>query len=137
MRGGAGGTWAPGTRTLRRPVPSWWVFTKGTWFVFFLREVTSLFVAYFALVLLGFARSVAAGHAAHERFVAWLAKPGVIAFHSLVFVAVTWHTITWFVAAPKAMRPRVMGRPVPPLGIMVGHYAAWLLLSLLLFAVLS
>ncbi len=131
MRGGTGG------RTWRKPLPGWWVFTKGTWFIFFLREVTCLFVGYFAVLFLLFARSVAAGPEAHEAFVAGLRRPLVVAFHCLVFVAVTWHTITWFVAAPKAMRPRIKGRPVPPMAILAGHYAAWLLVSLVLFAVLA
>lgn len=130
----SGGT---GERRWKKPLPGWWVFTKGTWFIFFLREVTSVFVAWFAIVFLLFARSVAAGPAAHEAFVGWLRRPLVMAFHCLVFVAVTWHTITWFVAAPKAMRPRLKGRPVPPAAVALGHYAAWLLVSFVLFAVLA
>jgi fumarate reductase subunit C len=113
------------------------VLTKGTWFVFFLREVTSLFVAYSAVFLVFFARSVAAGPEAHAAFVSWLARPAAVAFHCVVLVGVTWHTITWFVAAPKAMRLRRNGRPVPPAAIVLGHYAAWLLLSLALLWVLS
>jgi fumarate reductase subunit C len=137
MRGGPGGTWTPGERTLRRPLPGSWVLTKGTWFVFFLREITSLFVAYFAIVLVCFARSVAQGPAAHEAFVSWLARPGVMAFHAFVFVAVTWHTVTWFVAAPKAMRPRVKGQTVPPLAVALGHYGAWLVVSLLVLWIVA
>ncbi len=131
MRGGAGG------RTWRKPLPGWWVFTKGTWFVFFLREVTCVFVAYFSILFLLFARSVAAGPGAEVAFVAWLRRPAVQAFHCLVFVAVVWHTITWFFAAPKAMRPRIRGRTIPPAAILAGHYAAWLVLSVVLFAILS
>jgi fumarate reductase subunit C len=122
---------------LRRPLPGWWVLTRWTWFVFFLREITCLFVGYFALVLLYFARSVAQGPDARDAFVAWLSRPGVMAFHCLVFVAVTWHTITWFVAAPKAMRPRIGGRTVPPAAVALGHYALWLVVSLALWALLS
>ena len=131
MRGGTG------ERRWKRPLPGWWVFTKGTWFVFFLREITCLFVAYFAVLFLLFSKSVAAGPEAHAAFVAGLRRPGAVAFHSLVLVAVTWHTVTWFVAAPKAMRPRIKGRQVPPAAILAGHYAAWLLVSLLLFGILS
>jgi fumarate reductase subunit C len=130
----SGGT---GERRFRRTLPGWWVFTKGTWFVFFLREITSVFVAWFAVVFLLFARSVAQGPAARDAFLGWLQHPAVVAFHCLVFVAVTWHTITWFVAAPKAMRPRIKGRPVPPLAIALGHYAALVVVSLVLFLVLS
>ena len=61
----------------------------------------------------------------------------MVAFHCLVFVAVTWHTITWFVAAPKAMRPRIGGRVVPPAAVATLHYAAWLVVSLLTFAILA
>lgn len=126
-----------GAKRLHRKIPGWWVFTKGTWFVFFLREITSLFVAYFAILFVFYIRAVADGPGSYQAFVAWLRRPGTTAFHCLVFVAVCWHTVTWFLAAPKAVRPRVAGKAVPPSAVLAGHYALWLVVSAALWWVLS
>jgi fumarate reductase subunit C len=120
----------------RTRVPGWWVFTRRTWFVFFLREITCLFVAYFAVAHLAFVRSVLAGPEAYERHLGWLRRPWVVGLHALVLVAVLWHTFTWFVAAPKALRPMVGGKPVPAPAIVGGHYALWAVVSAVLYGLL-
>ena len=97
------------SRRLVRPLTGWWVFTKRSWFVFFLREITCLGVAYFAVLYLAFVRDVAEGPAAYDAFVAWTRRPWVTVVHAVILVATLWHTITWFVAAPTAMGPRVLG----------------------------
>ena len=124
------------SKRYERQLPGWWVFKKKTWFVFFLREITCIFVALFALFYLRFALAIYAGPDAYAEFVQGLRVPWVIAIHSLSFVAVVWHTITWFVAAPKAMRPRIGNTLVPPGAVIAGHYAGWLAVSAILFWVL-
>ena len=124
------------SKRYERQLPGWWVFKKKTWFVFFLREITCIFVALFALFYLQFARAIYAGPDAYAELVQGLRVPWVIAIHCLSFVAVVWHTITWFVAAPKAMRPRIGNRLVPPNAIIAGHYAGWFMVSAILFWVL-
>ena len=124
------------SKRYERQIPGWWVVTKGTWFVFFLREITCIFVALFALFYLRFAKAIYAGPEEYAEFVEGLRAPWVIAIHCLSFVAVVWHTITWFVAAPKAMRPRVGDKLVPPQAIIAGHYAGWIVVSAFLLWVL-
>ena len=119
-----------------REIPPWWVFTRPSWFVFFLREITSLFVAWFAVVFLLLARAVYTGPEAYASFIAWLSRPGVIFFHVIAFVAVVWHSITWFLAAPKAARIRIGDRLVPPNAIIAAHYAAWFVISMVLLVVM-
>jgi len=117
------------TKRYERQIPGWWVFTKKTWFVFFLREITCIFVALFAIFYLRFARAIYAGPEAYADYVEKMREPWAIALHCLFFVAVLWHTITWFVAAPKAMRPRIGNKLVPPRAVIAGHYAGWLVVS--------
>ena len=45
------------SKRFERHLPGWWVFKKKTWFIFFLREITCIFVALFALFYLQFARA--------------------------------------------------------------------------------
>ncbi len=120
------------SKRYERRIPGWWVLTKWSWFEFFLREITCIFVAAFALFYLQYARAIYAGPERYAEYVAGLRAPWAIALHSLSFVAVVWHTITWFIAAPKAMRPRVGNKLVPPAAIIAGHYAAWFVISAIL-----
>ena len=40
------------TRTYRRPVSKWWWVGKRTYFVFVMRELSSIFIAWFVVFLL-------------------------------------------------------------------------------------
>ncbi|MHC4954646.1 MAG: fumarate reductase subunit C [Planctomycetota bacterium] len=113
----------------QRHIPWYWVFTRGTWFIFFLREITCLFVGWFAVLTFRFARAVAAGPEEYDALLGSLRSPGMIVFNCVSLVAALWHTVTWFQAAPKAMRPRVGDKLVAPSAILGGHYAAWLAVS--------
>ena len=42
-------------------------------------------------------------------------------------------TFDWFKLAPKAMALGVGGRTLPPRAIILAHYVAWVLLTLVLF----
>lgn len=117
---------------LPRPLGGGWVFTKKSWFLFFLREITCIFVGLFALLTILLVRAVAQGPEAYADFLLWLAKPWAVAFHLISLAFLVFHTVTWFVAAPKAMRPRVGGRLVPARAIVAGHYAAWFAVSVVL-----
>ncbi len=120
-------------KRLVRPLPAGWVFTKRSWFLFFLREITCIFVGLFALLLIFQVRAVAAGPESYAKFVRWLEQPWVIAFHVIAFLFLLLHTVTWFVAAPKALRMRIGNYRVPPNAIVAGHYAAWMAVSAFLF----
>jgi fumarate reductase subunit C len=110
-------------------MPRAWFLARPTWTFFLLRELTSLFVGVFAVEVLLLVRSVGRGKEAYEAFLARLASPGVVAFHVVAFAFVVYHTITWFVAAPKAMRMKLGEEPVPPAAIVLGHYVAWFVVS--------
>lgn len=123
-------------RHLPRPLGGGWVFTKRSWFLFFLREITCIFVGLFALLTIHLIRSVAEGPEAYAAFLAWLRKPPVVAFHFLSLGFLVFHTVTWFVAAPKAMRPRVGARLVPARTVVGAHYALWIATSATVFWIL-
>ena len=125
------------TKTYERHLPGYWVLLKGTWFIFFLREVTCLFVIVGAYLFLQFARSIAAGPEAYAEFTTSLRTPGMVTLVAATFVSVVWHTITWFVAAPKAMRPQIGDQLVPGSAIIGGHYLGWFAVSAILYWVLT
>jgi len=120
----------------RRRVSVWWWLKSRRYASFVLRELTSVFVALFALVLLALVRSLAAGPEAYARFQARLAAPAVLALHALVLLFLLFHSITWFNLAPKAIVLRIRGKRVPDWAVAGANYAAWLVLSAAVAAVM-
>ncbi|MGE5344499.1 MAG: hypothetical protein ACM3JH_00970 [Acidithiobacillales bacterium] len=113
----------------RPPVSVWWWLKSRPYAKFVLRELTSVFVAFFSLVLLWQLRALSRGPEAYEHFLARLRSPLFIAFDALAFLFVLFHAVTWFNLAPKALALRLSGRRVAD-GVIVGlNYAAWLALS--------
>ena len=116
-------------RWYRRRVSVWWWLENWSYAGFVIRELTSVFVALFAVVTLWQLRSLAQGPAAYARFLARLGSPAFVALHVVGFAFVVFHSITWFNLAPKAMVVRLQGKRVPDLVIAGANYAAWLFLS--------
>ena len=113
----------------RRRVSVWWWLKRSSYAGFVLRELTSVAVALFALVMLVEVRSIAQGPEAYTRFQARLGTPLLLGFHLVAFLLVVIHSITWFNLAPKAMVLRLQGKRLPDWAVAGLNYAAWLVLS--------
>ena len=110
----------------RERTPIFWWLKRFSYVKFISRELTSLAVAYTAILLLLQIWVVSRGAAAYERFLALLASPLALAFHALILLALLFHTITWLNLAPKALVFHLRGRRLPDTAIVAVHYAAWL-----------
>ena len=117
-------------------MPIFWWLRSFAYVKFISRELTSVFVGYAAVVLLVQARALARGDEAYDRFLSWLHSVPVVVLHVVVLIAVVFHAVTWLNLAPKALVIRIAGRTVPQIWVLVGHYAAWLAASVLIFWVL-
>jgi fumarate reductase subunit C len=116
-------------RLYRRPVSTWWWTRKRTYFVFVMRELSSIFVAWFVVYLLLVVRAISSGEAAYQRFLDWASAPWVTLLNVVALVFVLLHTVTWFALTPQAMAVRVMGRTVPAWQIVAGQYAGLVVVS--------
>ena len=116
-------------RWYRRRVSVWWWLRKWSYAGFVLRELTSVFVAFFAVVLLWQLWAVAQGPEAYTQFLARLKTPLFLVLDTLAFVFVLFHAVTWFNLTPKAMVVRLRGTRIPDAVIIGLNYAAWLVLS--------
>jgi len=123
-------------RWYRRRVSVWWWLQNRAYAGFVLRESTSVFVAFFALVLLWEVRALAQGPEPFARFQARLGSPLFVVLHAVAFLFVLLHAITWFNLAPSAMVVRLGGKRVPDWVIVAGNYAAWVVLSVAVAALL-
>ncbi len=113
----------------RRPVSVWWWLESASYTQFMLRELTSVAVGYFALVVLWKVRALGLGPEAYARFLDRMKTPLFLLLSSLAFIFVLFHTITWFNLAPRAMVVRLAGRRVPDWVIQGMNYLAWLFAS--------
>ncbi|MGY1619733.1 hypothetical protein ACI797_23575 [Geodermatophilus sp. SYSU D00691] len=111
-------------------VSTWWWTRKRTYLVFVLRELSSVFIAWFVLYLLLLVYAAGQGEAAYERFLDWAAAPWVIALNAVALVFVLLHTVTWFSLTPQAMEVRIDGRRVPRFHIIAGQYTGLVVVSL-------
>lgn len=113
----------------RRHVSVWWWLENWSYAKFVLRELTSLFVAFFALVYLWQLRAIAAGPEAYAESLDRMKTPFFLTLHVIAFLFVLFHAITWFNLAPKAMAVRLGGKRVPDFVISGMNYLVWLIAS--------
>ena len=109
----------------------WWVH-KWVHVRFIMRELTSFFVASYALVLLFQVRALSQGPEAYTNFLTWLKTPVSIVLHAIAFLFVIFHSITWFNLAPKALVLRLGKKQVPDVVIAALNYIAWGVFSIVI-----
>jgi fumarate reductase subunit C len=116
-------------RWYRPRVSTYWWLWRWPYLKFILRELSSVCVAYFVVLLLLQLRALSHGPEAYTVFQQWLKTPHIIALNGISLLFVLFHTITWFNLAPRAMVVRVRGKRVPDLLIAGSNYVAWLVVS--------
>lgn len=119
-------------RWYRPHVSTYWWLHQWSYARFVLRELTSVFVAWFVVLALGGLRALDRGPQAYAAYLAWLGRPIVIVIDGISFLFVFFHAITWFSLAPRAMVLRVGGKRVPERAIAGAIYVLWLGISVLI-----
>ena len=116
-------------RTYRRPMSTWWWVGKRSYFVFVMRELSSVFIAWFVVFLLLLVAAVGRGGAAYEGFLDFAANPFIVALNVVTFAFVVLHTVTWFSLTPKAMVVRSGGWPLPAWAVIASQYVGLAVVS--------
>jgi len=98
-------------------------------FVFVMRELSSIFIAWFVVFLLLLVAAVGRGGAAYKGFLDFAANPLVVAVNVVTFLFVALHTVTWFSLTPKAMVVRSVGRPLPAWVVIASQYVGLAVVS--------
>jgi succinate dehydrogenase subunit C len=116
-------------RWYRRDMSVWWWLKNRAYLKFVVRELTSVFVAFFAVLYLWQLRALAEGPEAYAQFMARLKTPLFLTANLVALVFVLYHTITWFNLTPTAMVVRVRGKRVPDRIVAGSNYVVWVLVS--------
>ena len=106
----------------------WWL---GRWpyLKFILREISSVFVAWFVIETLMQISALIDGPAAYAEMQDFFRNPVVLVVNIISLFFVIFHSVTWFNLAPKAMAVRLGGKRVPGALIAGPQYAAWVVIS--------
>jgi len=118
-------------RWLRHPTSTYWWLQRWSYFVFVLRELTSVFVAWSTVYLLLLVRAMTRGGAAYQAFLDWSSGPVVLLLNVVALGFVLFHAITWFNLASQAMVVKMGRTTVPGFLIAASNYAAWAVVSAL------
>jgi fumarate reductase subunit C len=116
-------------RWYRPRMSTYWWLQRRTYLLFILRELSSIFVAWFVVFLLLVARAVGQGEQEYQRFLDWAGNPWVVLLNVVALAFVLLHAVTWLNLTPKAMVVRLGRRRVPGSWIAASAYATWAVVS--------
>lgn len=117
------------SRIYRREMPATWWLKKRRYFLFMMRELSSVFVAAFVLLYAYELFLLSKGPQVHGLFQESLRRPGFLLFYGVALVFAVYHTVTWFQAASKIQVVRVGSWTMPPWMMTAGALAAWVAVS--------
>jgi fumarate reductase subunit C len=119
------------SKLYHQKMPATWWLTKQSYFLFMLRELSSVFVAAFLIVYLCQIYQLSQGPDAYSAFTQKLNSPGWIVFHLVALLFALYHSVTWFqssaVVLPLRIGERLISRPI----VTALHVGAWLVVSVI------
>ncbi len=113
----------------RRRMPIFWWLGKLAYTRFIARELTSLAVAYAALLLLAQVWALGRGAETYARFLDLLQTVPALVVHTLVLGVLVFHSVTWLSLAPRALVVKLGRRRLPDAAVLTAHYLAWIAAS--------
>jgi fumarate reductase subunit C len=120
-------------RMYRREMRTLWWVRKWSYFLFVMRELSSIFVAWWVLFLLILISAVGRGEPAYEDFQDFASNPAVVVVNVVAFAFVLLHAVTWFSLTPKAMDVRIGDRRVPAVMVVASQYAGLAVVSAFIY----
>ncbi|MDD5434366.1 MAG: hypothetical protein PH343_02940 [Nitrospira sp.] len=121
------------TKTYRRPMPNTWWLKKGSYTLFMLRELSSVFVAIYAIFLLIRLCALSQGTEVYNRKTAIFNSGWMIALHGVMWVFIMYNMVTWF-----KISGRIFGKkPLSPGLVTIANYIVWVVISVVLFFIIT
>ena len=114
---------------------TWWLKSRR-YFLFMMRELSSLFIALFVLVFLYELFLLSRGPEAHGLLQGSLRAPAAVAFYVVAFLFAVYHTVTWFQAASRIQVVRLGSWTMPGWMMVAGALGAWIVISVAVAAYL-
>lgn len=116
-------------RLYKPTISVWWWLDRRSYTAFVLRELSSVFVAWFVVYLLLLVRSVRQGSAEYQAFLDWSANPLIIGLNVLSAIFVFYHAITFINLTPQATANKVPRSALYLLWAVASALIAWLVVA--------
>jgi fumarate reductase subunit C len=108
-----------------------WYMRNGRYKRYMLREVTCLLVGFYSFLMIWATASLAAGPDGWNAFLESQQNTLMVTVHAIALIYfLIYMTFDWFKLAPKAMPVQLGEKRLPDSVIVIGHYAAWAVVSL-------
>ena len=108
--------------------PTWWLKSRS-YFLFMMRELSSVFIAAFVLLFLYQLFALAKGPESYAACRSALTTPGFVVFYVVAFVFALYHTITWLGVMGRVQVVRMGAFTVPPKLVTAGAFVGFFLVS--------
>ena len=108
-----------GTFIRHHPRYSWWL-RRSNYFQYMIRELSSLFIALFTLILIAGIWHLSVGEQAYHQWSSDL-WDGLVWLSVVCFAFATYHSVSWFWVTPKAMPISILGKPLSGSIIIAAH----------------
>ena len=119
----------------RPPQKAWWL-KRRPYVLFIVREMTSLFVGFYCLLLLVTLYMLGQGEKAYEGMLTFLRSGPIIILHIIAFIFTVYHSVTWFNLTPMAIVVPIGEKRLPDVYIAGSNYVAWVVLSGIMYWVI-
>jgi fumarate reductase subunit C len=113
-------------------MPATWWLRQCHYFLFMMRELSSVFIASFLVVFLVQIYQSGSGQESYAAFMQRFSSPGWVIFHLVALLFALLHTITWFQSSAVVLELKVGKMIVPRSLVMVVHLAAWIVASIII-----
>ena len=112
--------------TYHQPIPATWWMSNRRYFLFMIRELTSVFVALFVLLFLYELFLITKGKEVYELFQKSLRSGPFITFYGIALLFALYHSVTWLGLTAKIQIVKIGKSPPPPVFVSLGAYGGWI-----------
>ena len=113
----------------RESIGAMWWLSRRAYFLVFLREITSIFIAAYTVLLIILIGKLGGDKTSYDAYFSFFISPGLLVFHVVAFMFAVIHSITFFNLIPKGIAIRIGDRRVHPDLISASHYGAWVVVT--------
>jgi len=117
-------------------LPTTWWLRNPRYFAFMIRELSSVFVAAFLVVLLIQLWELGNGPDSYAALLQKFRSPGWIVFHAVALAFALYHTVTWLNLTAVVQEVRLGERQVPPWLVTALSFVGWGVVSLVVLFLL-
>jgi fumarate reductase subunit C len=109
----------------RPRMSAYWYLDQWNYLRYALRESSSFFVAYFAVVTLVQIAALKAGPTHYAHFQALMRSPVITVLNAVALVFILLHAVTWFMLVPRVALRQVLNKPTPDIIASAPNFMAW------------